>query len=453
MRPRRRLATVVAALAVFGGLVGSACSADDPAPAAGSSSVAGTTTTGSASNPADGPTADEGDGSDVVATTTSEVGAASTAATSTVGGPGVTVPAAERDGPLELDQWRRHVLDDARPNRSIFVTGADLDEDGDTDVVSGAWWYENPGTNDGTWQRREFGSLQNHAIVGDLDEDGHLDVLGTEGVGSAANADFVFARGGGDGSFAVVDAVATTDGDFLQGACVARFEPDGRMQIALSWHSAGRGIQLMTVSDNPSEDPWPWEQIEEFSQDEALSCGDIDADGDEDLLLGTRWLRNDPGGWSLQRVADVEGSPDRNRLADMNGDGRLDAVVGFEAISIEGKLAWYEQPESLVEPWPERMIANDIVGPMSVGVADLDRDGDADVVVGEHNLTRPADARLLVFENADGLGLTWRAHEIHVGDEHHDGAEIVDIDSDGDLDILSIGWSHDRVVLYENLSS
>jgi hypothetical protein len=26
----------------------------------------------------------------------------------------------------------------------------------------------------------------------------------------------------------------------------------------------------------------------------------------------------------------------------------------------------------------------------------------------------------------------------------------VDIDKDGDLDIISIGWSHNRVLLYEN---
>jgi hypothetical protein len=33
-------------------------------------------------------------------------------------------------------------------------------------------------------------------------------------------------------------------------------------------------------------------------------------------------------------------SPDRNRLADISRDGRLDAAVGYEAISTNGKLAW-----------------------------------------------------------------------------------------------------------------
>ncbi len=82
----------------------------------------------------------------------------------------------------------------------------------------------------------------------------------------------------------------------------------------------------------------------------------------------------------------------------------------------------------------------------------MDRDGDLDVIVGEHNYRDPATARLLVFENLDGQGSRWREHVLHTGDEHHDGAVVVDIDNDGDLDIISVGWSHSNVLLYENRS-
>ena len=47
-------------------------------------------------------------------------------------------------------------------------------------------------------------------------------------------------------------------------------------------------------------------------------------------------------------------------------------------------------------------------------------------------------------------GSRWTSHVVAIGDEHHDGAVLADIDDDGDLDILSIGWSHNRVLLYEN---
>lgn len=84
----------------------------------------------------------------------------------------------------------------------------------------------------------------------------------------------------------------------------------------------------------------------------------------------------------------------------------------------------------------------------SLDVADLDGDGDLDLVVGEH--TNPAEPgmRALVYENTGGGA--WVPHEIHVGDEHHDGMQLVDLDRDGDLDVVSIGWTHRRLVVYEN---
>ena len=98
--------------------------------------------------------------------------------------------------------------------------------------------------------------------------------------------------------------------------------------------------------------------------------------------------------------------------------------------------------------WPEHVIA-EVVGPMSLDVADVDSDGDMDVVVGEHNLASPQQARLLWFENLD-RAMRWKEHLIHRGDEHHNGALTVDIDNDGDIDVVSIGWGHGKVVIYEN---
>ncbi|MCB0190092.1 MAG: VCBS repeat-containing protein, partial [Caldilineaceae bacterium] len=170
------------------------------------------------------------------------------------------------------------------------------------------------------------------------------------------------------------------------------------------------------------------------------------------------WLRNGwnggtkSGPWDSFAFA-PDPLPDRNRLVDMNRDGRLDAVVGFEAISIQGKLAWYEQPANATDSWREHLIDQIVIGPMSVDVQDMDQDGDWDVVVGEHNLADPSSARLLIYENLDGNGIQWQAHTVHIGDEHHDGAHVVDIDNDGDFDILSIGWRHNRVILYENQSA
>jgi FG-GAP-like repeat len=371
-------------------------------------------------------------------------------------------------GKLPLKQWLRHVVDPEKPWRAVFIAPADIDGDGKKDIVTGGWWYKNPGRPDGTWKRHVIGSpLNNMAAVYDFDGDGTLDVLGTEGKGSEANANFGWARNDGNGAFTIFRNIAKAEGDFLQGVAVAPFNNLGPLEVALSWHHPGYGIQMLTVPAKPTQSLWPWRKRSRVSQDEQLTVGDIDRDGTLDLLLGTKWLCNECPQyprraraldrflgtnwlrWRVQTLNGMIGNPDRNRLADINGDGRLDAVVGFEAISVPGKLMWYKQPSADTEPWREHMIAT-VIGPMSLDVADMDGDGDLDVVVGEHNLQEPSSARLYVFENVDGKGKIWLPHLVYTGDEHHAGAIVADIDGDGDLDIVSIGWGHGRVLLYEN---
>lgn len=351
---------------------------------------------------------------------------------------------------LTLDRWRRHVVDTNKPWRSIFISAADMNGDGHPDMITGGWWYKNPGVSNGSWQRNLIGApLNNMATVYDFDGDGDMDVLGTQGQGSEANSAFVWARNNGSGVFTILNNIEHGDGDFLQGVGVGQFQDDGPLEVILSWHVGGKGIQSLTVPAHPYSDFWTWRKLSDTSQDEALSVGDIDRDGDLDVLLGTKWLRNDGASWRLYTLHNGGGSPDRNRLADINGDGRLDAVVGFEAISKRGKLVWYEQGNSATSTWIEHVIST-VIGPMSLDVADMNGNGALDVVVGEHNLKEPASANLYVFANKDGKGRSWSRHLIYTGDEHHDGTRLVDIDADQDLDIISIGWSHDRVLLYEN---
>jgi hypothetical protein len=355
--------------------------------------------------------------------------------------------------PLTLDSWKRHVIDDNKPWRAIYLDAADLDGDGRRDIVAGGWWYRNPGNVAEKWKRTMFGTpFHNFATLVDVDNDGLLDLAGTQGKASQANPRFVWARNRGNGTFTIYTNLPAAEGDFLQGVVSVQVAPGPLASIALSWHKAGQGIQLLAPPRppaNPAVELWTWNRLLPDSQDEDLTAGDIDRDGDQDLLLGTWWLRNDKGTWAKFVLNPTSGDPDRNRLGDIDNDGRLDAIVGFEAINKPGKLAWYQQPADPTTAWTEHVIA-DVVGPMSLDVADMDGDGDLDVIVGEHNYEKPETAALWIFENLEGTGKSWKKHQASIGDEHHDGAKAVDIDDDGDIDIISFGWSHPRVLVYEN---
>jgi hypothetical protein len=353
-----------------------------------------------------------------------------------------------------LDQWQTTVIDASRPTRAVFIDAADLDGDHYADIVTGAWWYENPGTPGGAWQRHTIGApLAQMAVLWDFDGDTDTDILGT----ATSNPDrpwlgnaFVYAENDGSGGFTIRQNLDAGGGDFLQGVAAGRFR-GATTEVILSWHN-GAPLESLTVPANPSTGRWTIRDFSTTTQKEDLSAGKIDADADLDLLLGTKWLENNGAadGWPARTLFTTSASPDRNELALINADARLDAVIGYEAISVAGKLAWYEQPANATAAWTEHVIAT-VTGPMSLDAADMDGDGDTDVVVGEHNLADPANARMLVFENADGEGGDWTQHLAGKGYEHHDGAQTVDLDRDDDLDIISIGWGHNKVLVYENL--
>ncbi|NTV31000.1 hypothetical protein HGA91_03425 [candidate division WWE3 bacterium] len=359
-------------------------------------------------------------------------------------------------GKRSLDSWTRRVID-TNEQRNIFIDAQDLTGDGKKDIIVGNKWYRNPGTASGNWtasgNENIIGTpLNQFTLAYDVDSDGDIDLVGTQGNGSDSNANFAWAQNSGSGTFTIRTNIAAAQGDFLQGHTIGRFTNNGALEIALSWHQDGVGVQMLTIPTSPTTTQWAWKRISTTSQDEALSMGDIDRDGDQDLLMGTRWLRNDGTSWSTQTLSNDTGLPDRNQLIDLNNDGRLDAIIGYEAISIAGKLAWYEQPTTSTSLWTEHIISQSAIGPMSMECGDMDNDSDVDVVVGEHNLTTGSTPKLYVFEN-NGNGASWISHTVYTGDEHHDGAQISDIDNDGDMDILSIGWGHNRIHLYENTSS
>jgi hypothetical protein len=362
--------------------------------------------------------------------------------------------------------WKRHVIDARMPWRSVFVHAADINADGRKDLVAGGRWYEHPGSLGAVWRVHEIGAGANNvALIHDFNGDGTLDVLASTWnhprawtwrerlanrlgkLNLGAPGGLVWSKNDGHGRFVVMNNLPQAAGDFLQGVALLRHE--SRTSVALSWHQTNLGIEELLVPAHPEREPWRIRRLSTVSQDEQITAVDIDRDGRTDLMLGTQWLAGVT--WNAHAIHTPLGKPDRHQVVDLDGDGRLDVVVGYEAVNAPGLLAWYRQGSDPKAPWMQHTIAT-LTGPMSLGVGDMDGDGDIDIVVGEHNLAHPGAARLIWYENVAGDGSRWVAHVIHIGDEHHNGALVVDMDGDGDLDIVSIGWGHEQLLLYENLS-
>lgn len=299
----------------------------------------------------------------------------------------------------------------------LFVDGRDLNGDGLPDLVTGGWWYPNPGDLGGTWTRQAIGApLHNVAVVHDFDNDGDLDILGTNG--QVGGEDFSWARNDGAGTFTNFDITNTaTAGDFLQGVSLFQVidgSAGGQEEIILSWHNGGSGTAMLSVPDDPTTTAWPLTVLSTATNQEQAPTGDLDGDGDIDIHLGTSWLRQETDGtFSTQSGITLSGGgvPDRVVLADLDGDGDLDlAVSSFlpqfpmatsrKPLNLES-LIWIEQTA------PRRFKRHSLetlnCDHPSLEVGDYDGDGDIDLVTGNFAVSPKKlgtiDQWLTVFEN------------------------------------------------------
>jgi hypothetical protein len=152
------------------------------------------------------------------------------------------------------------------------------------------------------------------------------------------------------------------------------------------------------------------------------------------------WWRNPgksagAGVWEKHLLGQTINMAKMIEMADVNGDGRLD-VVATDSENVDSGLFWFEAPaNSATGEWKRHDIVKGYNGLDSLSVADLNRDGQPDVVIGE---TKDR-LRLAIYENVGG-GKSWNEHIVSEGKESHKGANAVDLDGDGDLDLVSIAY-------------
>lgn len=325
---------------------------------------------------------------------------------------------------------------------------ADVDDDGDTDVLfvrqdSTLCLARNIG--DGSFDITQCTATAGRIEIADMDRDGIGDLVTAAGSGTE------WRSGDRSGNFAIAHTITTQRG--FAGLVVADFNRDGRPDVARANDS---GINLgFSVHLNPAGGD-TWTEVALFSDAvTALAALDIDADGDLDLAAGrcsttghVIFRRNDgaaafssTSGLFVDAPAPGQTPCPRALLPlDLDRDGRTDLL---EADSHGRVLYFRNRVEGFVL---ERIVADAQATTGSalhdLVAADLDNDGDADLLAAHTN------EDLLARSENRSLRRSLRGGAFVSGGIAMPGAEtllVADLDRDGLRDVITASRTDNTV--------
>ncbi len=184
----------------------------------------------------------------------------------------------------------------------------------------------------------------------------------------------------------------------------------------------------------------------------SVVAADLNGDGIKDIVASSYlddkifWLEKLEGhnrfGHIRTITSDLDGA-EAVFCSDLDGDGDEDVI---SASYLDDKISWFENTDGSGNFGPEQVISDDVSGASTIFCIDLDGDEDIDIISGAHT-----DNEIDWFENTDGFG---DFELVQVITTEADGIESVfsiDIDNDGDNDILSASENDDKIAWYENL--
>ena len=360
------------------------------------------------------------------------------------------------EGPLASPsatvQFRKHVLSHEFVSEGVAV--ADVDRDGDVDVIAGALWFEAP-----SWRPHELRPVQSFSMhrgysdsfvdfALDVNRDGWVDVVQFDFPGRAGY--WYENPQGKEGAWTrrVVHPAVASESPQMDDV-----NGDGRDDL-LFVDAASRQLVWMEAPTRVGHTAWtrhvigaPFSQARGRAMPHGLGLGDVDGDGRRDVLSIDAWYRAPERGddaWS-ETLADL-GAPAAQMYAfDADGDGDRDIVSS----SAHDYGLWYHEQvrdSSGAARWIQHTIDDHVSVMHALAIADLDGDGKMDLVTGKrflaHNGNDPGeyDPSVLLWYRGgrDSAGhTTWTPYLID--GEAGVGLQIVirDVTGDGRPDIVS----------------
>jgi FG-GAP-like repeat len=329
--------------------------------------------------------------------------------------------------------------------------GCDIDQDGDTDLLATGWdqdemaWWRNDGGNPISWTKQIIdvsfiGSI--FVRTEDIDGDGDPDVVGA---GWAGN---IIAWWRNDGGNPISWTRQNIDQNYIEAHEVHPIDLDSDGDIDLLGAAAGSAEIAWWSNMGGSPIQWTRQTIgANLPGVRSAEPYDINGDGHIDVVgavVGTDelcWWRNSgdsPPVWTKHIISSTYDRAHDTSVCDLDRDGDPD-IVGAAWSPTSGRISWMRNDGGDPVTWTEQIVQADYAYALTVRTADVDGDGDPDIIG-----TASGPAQVAWWRN-EGNAASWTHHVIAGDYPGAHGIEVWDLDDDGDLDVVGTGFINNKV--------
>ncbi|MFO0983368.1 MAG: VCBS repeat-containing protein [Planctomycetota bacterium] len=366
------------------------------------------------------------------------------------GDPDLVLGSEDQDG-LYLNDGTGHYSDASSqlPPDNVFTAAlafVDVDRDGDPDLMlveSGApnKLYLNDGTGrftDGSGSLPPLRGGEHALVAGDVDGDGDADLV----LANFATTNELYLNDG-TGHFTDASDRLPSDKSCAEALALSDVDGDGDLDLVVAnVRYCDAGItSFLYVNDGDGYFSVPTIDLPPAWGD-AVAMGDMDGDGDPDIVLGAPgeqnrlFLGDGRGAFTdvtgpLPAIGDVAGGV---AIGDVDGDQDLDLVIGNQGT--QDRLYLNNRAGSFMDATDELPRRGDRTAAVALG--DLDQDGDLDAVVGNGFWSQDQRNRLYLNEGGHFTDATGQLPDPR---DMTTSVALGDLDHDDDLDVVIGNWS------------
>ena len=354
------------------------------------------------------------------------------------------------------------------PHGPAMVAAGDLDGDGDLDLVV-------PGRNnegiayvvlndDGAFATPvgiEIGTQCDWVEIADIDNDSHADLVFAL---RSNHGRIVILWGRGNGTFEEERLVLRLQRE-PRCVAVADFNGDGQLDLAAANYGSSSIQTFLSIGNRTFAKPATSLIAQELIGTNSLQsvrAGDLDGDGLPDLAAVTigsshlYMLRNRgdgtfgiPEGWKAPQLLGETGGITSLALGDLDNDGDLEATVPLIFLGSPSQFGVFENNGEMSVASRLTFDVATVGYAFSLGLGDLDGDGDLDSVVG---CAIPGSIKVLDNRTSESTGIMFEPPQTVTQDSFIRGLVCADMDDDCDLDIVAVDFVSNSVFVLWNLT-